>query len=67
MNSRSKALQVAGMIFGLMCAAQTLRLATRAEVRIAGHPLPLRASALAIAITGGLSCWMWNLPRAEQG
>jgi hypothetical protein len=61
MKSQILGLRVAGTIFGLMCLAQLLRLATRAEVVVAGNQLPLWASALAAVIAGGLSLWLWKL------
>jgi hypothetical protein len=61
MNSQSVGLRVAGTIFGLLCLGHLLRLLTRAEVLIAGHPLPLWASVVGVLIAGGLSFWMWRL------
>jgi hypothetical protein len=46
-----------------MCLAQLLRLVTRTEVLVAGHELPLWASALALVILAGLSLWLWKLSR----
>jgi hypothetical protein len=63
MNSQILGLRVAGIIFGLMCLAQLLRLVIRPEVLVAGHQLPLWPSGLALAILGGLSLWMWKLSR----
>ena len=63
MNSQILGLRVAGIIFGLMCLAQLLRLVIRPEVLVAGHQLPLWPSALAFLILGGLSLWMWKLSR----
>ena len=63
MNSRILGLRVAGTIFGLMCLAQLLRLVTRTELLVAGHELPLWASALALVILAGLSLWLWKLSR----
>jgi hypothetical protein len=63
MNSQILGLRVAGVIFGLLCLAQLLRLVIRPEVLVAGHQLPLWPSGLASAILGGLSLWMWKLSR----
>lgn len=63
MNSQILGLRVAGLIFGLMCLAQLLRLAIRLEVLVAGHQVPLWPSGLAVVILGGLSLWMWKLSR----
>lgn len=63
MNSQTLGLKVAGVVFGLLCLAQLLRLLLRPEVLVAGNQLPLWPSALAVAILGGLSLWMWKLAR----
>lgn len=63
MHSQSLGLRVAGVVFGLMCLAQVLRLLIRPEVLVAGHSVPLWPSALAIVFLGGLSAWMWTLAR----
>jgi hypothetical protein len=63
MNSQILGLRVAGVIFGLMCLAQLLRLVIRPEVLVAGHQVPLWPSGLALVILGGLSLWMWKLSR----
>jgi hypothetical protein len=67
MNSQILGLRVAGAIFGFMSIAQLTRLAVRAEVIVAGHPLPLWPSALACIILSGLSLWMWKLSNAQTG
>lgn len=61
MNSQIVGLQVAGVVFGLMCLGQLTRLVMQAEVLLAGHQVPLWLSALAFVILGGLSLWMWKL------
>jgi hypothetical protein len=61
MNAQTLGLRVAGTIFGLMCLAQLARLATKAEIVVAGHPLPLWPSAVAVLVAGGLSVWLWRL------
>lgn len=63
MNSQILGLKVAGVVFGLLCLAQLLRLLLRPEVLVAGNQVPLWPSALAVAILGGLSLWMWKLAR----
>ena len=64
MNSQILGLRVAGIVFGLMCLAQLLRLVIHAEVLVAGHQVPLWPSGLALVILGSLSLWMWNLSRS---
>ena len=63
MNSQITGLRVAGTIFALVCLAQAVRLLTRAEIDIQGHPVPLWPSAVAIVISGALSLWMWKLSK----
>ena len=41
MNSQILGLKVAGVIFGLMCLAQLLRLVIRPAVLVAGHHVPV--------------------------
>jgi hypothetical protein len=64
MNSQILGLRVAGIVFGLMCLAQLLRLVIRPEVLVAGHHVPLWPSGLAVAILGGLSLCTWKLSRS---
>lgn len=64
MKSQILGLKIAGFVFGLLCLAQFLRLVLRPEVLVAGHQVPLWPSALACAILGALSVWMWKLSRA---
>ncbi len=64
MNSQILGLRVAGIVFGLICLAQLLRLVIRPEVLVAGYHLPLWPSGLAVVILGGLSIWMWKLSRS---
>ena len=64
MNSQILGLKTAGFVFGLICLVQLLRLVMGTEVVVAGHQLPLWPSALAFAILGALSLWMWKLSRS---
>ena len=64
MNSKILGLKVAGVVFGLLCLAQLLRLVMRPEVLVAGNQVPLWPSGLALVIFGGLSLWMWKLSRS---
>ncbi len=63
MNSQILGLRVAGTLYGLMCLAQLLRLATQVEVRIADYQVPLWLSAVGLVIAGGLSVWLWKLSK----
>jgi hypothetical protein len=63
MRSQIVGLQVAGIVFGLLCLAQLARLLARPEVLVAGHAVPLWPSAIAAIILGGLSLWLWTLSR----
>ena len=66
MNSQITGLRVASVIFALMAIAQLVRLVIRPEVLVAGHPMPLWPSALALIVLGGLSLWMWKLARRPK-
>ena len=61
MNSQATGLRVASVVFGLIAIAQFLRVIIRPEVLVAGQPLPLWPSVLAVVLLGGLSLWMWKL------
>ena len=61
MNSPILGLRVAGTIFGIGCLGQCVRLFTSVEILVAGHPIPLWPSAVAAAVAGGLSLWLWML------
>ncbi len=61
MHSPVLGLRVAGTIFGLVCLGQLLRVVTRADVTVAGHPIPIAASVVAVVVAGGLAVWMWML------
>ena len=67
MNSQIVGLRTAGTIFGLMCLGQLLRLVTRAEIVVQGHPVPLWASGLGVVIAGTLSIWLWKLSKSPAG
>ena len=58
-------LRVASTVFGIVAAAHLLRLATRAELVIAGWEVPLRANALGVLTAGGLCIWLWRLSRQQ--
>lgn len=64
MNSQTTGLRVASVVFGLMALAQLARLIIRPEVLVAGYPMPLWPSVLALIILAALSLWMWKLARA---
>ena len=57
------ALRVAGTVFGIVAAGHLLRLATRANIVIAGWEVPLGLNALGALIAGGLCIWLWRLSR----
>ena len=61
MNSQAVGLRVAGSVFGLVSVVQLLRLLVGTDVVVAGHSVPLLASAVAFVIAGGLSFWMCRL------
>ena len=63
MKSQILGLRVAGTIFGLMCLAQLLRLATQVQVLVGGYQIPLWPSAVGLVIAGGLSVWLWKLSK----
>jgi hypothetical protein len=63
MNSQTMGLKVAGFVFGLLCLAQLTRLVIRPAVLVAGYPVPLWPSGVAVVILAGLSLWMWKLAR----
>lgn len=64
MNSQTTGLRVASVVFGLMAIGQLVRLLLRPEVLVAGYPMPLWPSVLALIFLGGLSIWMWKLARS---
>jgi hypothetical protein len=65
MNSQTKGLRVASVIFALMAIAQLGRLVMRPEVLVAGHFMPLWPSVVAFIFLGALSVWMWKLTRTD--
>jgi len=63
MKSPITGLRVASMVFSLMAIAQLARIVLRPEVLVAGYPMPLWPSVLALVILSGLGVWMWRLAR----
>lgn len=63
MNSQITGLKVAAVVFGLMALAQAGRLATQPDVEIAGTPMPLWPSAVALVALAGLGLWLWRLAK----
>jgi hypothetical protein len=63
MNSQTTGLLVSSVVFGLLAIAQLARLVIRPEVFVAGYPMPLWPSGLAVFVFGGLSLWLWRLAR----
>jgi len=63
MSRQTLGLRVAGTVFGIVAAGHLLRLATRAEVAIAGWAVPPAVNALGLLISGGLCIWLWRLSR----
>ena len=64
MKSQVLGLRVASAVFGLMTLAQLARLVIRPEVLVAGYPVPLWPSALAILILGSLCLWLLKLSKS---
>jgi hypothetical protein len=67
MNSKSFGLRVAAVIFALFALVHLWRLLSRWEVLIAGYPMPLWGSLIALLVAGGLSLWLWKLASAARG
>jgi hypothetical protein len=61
MNLQTLGLRVAGTVFGVVSAVHLLRLVTRADVVIAGWPMPLWMNVAGCVITAGLCAWLWRL------
>lgn len=67
MNSQTSGLRVAGVIFGLACLVQLLRLLTGLEILVAGQALPLWLSAVAAMVACALCVWMFSLANQGRG
>lgn len=67
MYSQTAGLRVAGVIFGLACLVQLLRLLTGLEILVAGHALPLWLSAVAATVACVLCVWMFRLANRGRG
>ena len=65
MSQQTLGLRVASTVFGIVAAGHLLRLATRAELVIAGWEVPLAINALGVLIAGGLCIWLWRLSRQQ--
>ena len=65
MRSQIFGLRVASIIFGLVALAQLTRVFLQADILVAGHWLPIWASAIAFFIFASLSLWMWQLSRLK--
>ena len=63
MSRQTLGLRVAGAAFGIVAAGHLLRLATRADIAIAGWAVPLAINALGLLISCGLCIWLWRLSR----
>ena len=63
MSRQSLGLRVASMVFGIVAAGHLLRLATGAEIVIAGWEVPVVVNLLGAVIAGGLCIWLWRLSR----
>jgi hypothetical protein len=61
LKSQVIGLRVAAIVFGLMAAAQVVRLLIRPEVLVNGHHMPLWPSVLAVVVLGGLCIWLLGL------
>jgi hypothetical protein len=65
MNSRILGMRLASTVFGVVCLAQLLRVATQVEVIAGGYRIPLWPSVVAAIIAGSLSVWLWRLSKGE--
>ncbi|WP_415911157.1 hypothetical protein [Oleiharenicola sp. Vm1] len=61
LHSRSLALRVSTVLFGLFALGHLGRLLVQPEVRIAGHTLPLWTSVLAMLLGAALAAWVGSL------
>lgn len=66
MRSQIAGLRVASIVFGLIAAAQLIRLITHPLVLVGGEPMPIWPSFLGVLIMGGLSVWMWKLAQTAS-
>jgi hypothetical protein len=66
MNSPMTGLRVASVIFGLVCLGQLARVVLHLEVVVAGHPIPMWASAVAALIAAVLCGWLGKLSTLRQ-
>jgi hypothetical protein len=61
MNSQRGGLRVASVLFALFALGHVVRLATQAEVLVAGRQIGLLVSVIAALIAACLSLWLWRL------
>ena len=61
MNSQKHGLRVASVLFALFALGHVVRLATQAEVLVAGRQIGLLVSVIAALIAACLSLWLWQL------
>ena len=54
-------LRVSSLFFALLTVVHLFRLIWRWPLLIAGRPLPVVASLIAVAITGSMMVWAWRL------
>ena len=54
-------LRVSSLFFALFTVVHVLRLIWRWPLLIAGRPLPIFASIIALVITGSMTVWAWRL------
>jgi len=59
-------LQTSGAIFGLIMLVHILRLLLGWPAQVAGWPVPLWASWIAILVSGALSVWAFRLVRQAR-
>jgi len=65
MNSQTKGLRVASVIFAFMAISHVVRIVMHPEVIVAGQLVPLWPSAVISIFLGALSVWMWKLTRTD--
>jgi hypothetical protein len=66
MKTQTLALRVAGTVFGLVCLAHVLRLATHVQLVVAGWDVPLWLNAIGVLVTAALSAWLWRVSLAGR-